>query len=149
MPITFGVILSPNPCSEISINSQIDLGTSDKNTNSKVLSIKILLDSGASASIGSKDVFYAHHKILKDKKNKCSNMAGTFNTTFVTEIIFILPEWNHSMEFYVQCNLTNKLLNGDILHGLGIVFNFKNKTIAWQEVSISMNSSNCTEKNSL
>ena len=52
--------------------------------------IKILLDSGATASIARKDVLYKRHKILKDE-NKWSTMAGTFNTTFVTDIILKLP----------------------------------------------------------
>ena len=49
----------------------------------KVLAIKILLDSGASASTVCKDVLYERHRILKDKKNKWSTMKGTFNNTFV------------------------------------------------------------------
>ena len=60
---------------------------SDENKNSKGRTIKILLDSGASASIIRKDAIYGHHKILKDEKNKWSTMAGTFNATLVTEII--------------------------------------------------------------
>ena len=36
-------------------------------------------------------------------------MAGTFNTSFVTEIILKLPELNHSA--YVKCHLTDKLKN--------------------------------------
>ena len=31
-----------------------------------------------------KDVLYKGHRVLRDKKNKWSTMAGTFNTTFVT-----------------------------------------------------------------
>ena len=48
--------------------------------------------------------------------------------------------------------MTGKLLNYDlilgraILHELGIIFNFKNKTITWQQVSISMKPPNCTAK---
>ena len=79
-------------------------------------------------------------------------MAGTFNTTFVPEIILKLPELNHSAKIYVKWLLTNKLLNynlilgRDILHELGINFNFENKTITWQEVSISMKAPKCTAK---
>ena len=79
-------------------------------------------------------------------------MAGTFNTTFVTEMILKLPGLSHSAEIYAKCHLTDKLLNydlilgRDILHELGIIFNFQNKTITWQEVSISMNPPNCTAK---
>ena len=59
----------------------------DGNKNSKVHAIKILLDSGAGASIVRKDILYKRHRIFKDKKNKWSTMAGNFNTTFVTETI--------------------------------------------------------------
>ena len=71
-------------------------------------------------------------------------MAGTFNTTFVTEIILKLMKLDNAAEIYVKCHLTDKLLNydlildRDILHKQGIIFNFENKTITWQEVSISM-----------
>ena len=34
-----------------------------------------------------KDELYKSHKILNNKMNKWSTMAGTFNTTFVIEII--------------------------------------------------------------
>ena len=75
-------------------------------------------------------------------------MAGTFNTTFVTEIILKLQKLNQN----AKCHLTDKLLNydfilgRDILHKLGIILNFKNKTITWQEVSISMIPTNCMAK---
>ena len=54
--ITFGLILPPNPRDKNSTNSRINLGTSDKDTNFRVHAIKILLNSGASASIVHKDV---------------------------------------------------------------------------------------------
>ena len=124
-----------------------------ENKNAKVHTIEILLDSGASVSIVlNKDVLHERHQILKDKKYKWWTMARTFNTSFVTEIIFKLPESNHYTEIYTKCNLTDKLLNHDLIlsrdirHKLGIIFNFENKTITWQEVSISMKPSNCTAK---
>ena len=52
----------------------------------------------------------------------------------------------------MKCHLTNKFLNydsfvgRDVLHEQGMIFNFENKTITWQEVSISMKSPNCTAK---
>ena len=95
-PITFDVILPPKLRGKNSTNFQINQVTLDENKNSKVCTIKILLDSGASASTVRRDVLYKRHKILKDKKNKRSTMAGTFNNTFVTEIILKLLELNHS-----------------------------------------------------
>ena len=70
--------------------------------NFKEHTIKILLDSSASASIVGKDVLYERHRILKDKKNKWSTKAVTFNTTFVTEIILKLLESNHSADNYTK-----------------------------------------------
>ena len=63
-PITFGVILHPKLRGKISTNSQINPTTLDENKHFKVRAIKILLDSGASASIVCKDVLYECHKIL-------------------------------------------------------------------------------------
>ena len=60
-------------------------------------------------------------------------MAGTFNTTFVIEIILKLLKLKHTKEIYAKCHLTYNLLNTnliicfDILHKLGITFNFENK----------------------
>ena len=84
--ITLGVILLPSPRGKISTNPQINPTTLDENINSKLCTIKILLDSGASVLIIRKDVLHKRHKNCKDKKNKWSTMAGTFNTTFITEI---------------------------------------------------------------
>ena len=71
-PIAFGI------CGKNSTNSQFYPVNLDENKNSKVRSIKILLDSGAGASIVRKDELHECHQILKDKKNKWSTMAGTF-----------------------------------------------------------------------
>ena len=89
--ITFGVILPPNHRGKISTNSQNSPRTSDENRIFKEGTIKILIDSGASASIVRKHVSYRRHNILKDKKNKWSTIVGTFNTTFVPEIILKFP----------------------------------------------------------
>ena len=69
-PKTFDIILPPNPRGKNSTNSQINPGTSDENKNSKVYTIKILLDTSTIASIVHKDVLYEHCRILQDQKNK-------------------------------------------------------------------------------
>ena len=77
-------------------------------------------------------------------------MVGPINNTFVTWIKLNLHEFNYAAEIYSKHYLTNKLSNynlilgRDLLHQLDIIFNFRNKTINWQEVSISMKPSNCT-----
>ena len=63
-----------------------------------------------------------------------------------------LLKLNHSAEIYAKYYLINKLLNSnfilgrDMLHKVGIIFYFKNKTITWQEVSIPMKPPRCTVK---
>ena len=91
-PTTLGIILPLNPRGKISINSVINPATMVENKNSKGCPIKILLDSSASISIVRKDVLHERHRNHKDKKNKWSTIEGTFNTTFVTDIILKLPE---------------------------------------------------------
>ena len=79
-------------------------------------------------------------------------MTGTFNTSFVTEILLNFPVLNYFTKIYAKYRLTDKLLNyysilgKDILNKLGIIFTFENKTINWQEVSISMKPPNCLAK---
>ena len=72
-------MLPLNPRGKNSTNSPIHPGTMDENKNFKVHTIKIL-------------VLYKRHRIFKEKKKKWSTMAGTFNTTPVTEIILKLLE---------------------------------------------------------
>ena len=59
--IIFGVILPPKQRGKISTNSQITPANLDENQNPKVHTIKILLDSGASASNVRKDELYKRH----------------------------------------------------------------------------------------
>ena len=61
-------ILSLNPQVKKSSNSQDNPGTIDENKVSKVCTIKILLDSGVSASIIHKDFLHECHKFLKMKR---------------------------------------------------------------------------------
>ena len=89
-----------------------------------------------------KGFFHKSLRILKDKNNKCSTIAGTFNTTSIMELNLKLLELNHFVDVYVKCCLTDKLLNynlflgRDMIHELSRIFNFENKTITWEEVLI-------------
>ena len=69
LPITIGINISLTSRGKNSINSQINLRTTNTNKNSKVLTIKTSLGSGASASIICKDFLHKRYNILKEKKN--------------------------------------------------------------------------------
>ena len=68
----------------------------------------------------------------------------------MTDLDLKLMELNCTSEIYAKYHSTDNLLNydlildRDILHKLGIVFNFKNNTVTWQEVSIPMKPPNKT-----
>ena len=98
LPIEFGIILSPNLRNKNLANYQINPRTTDDNKNSKICPIEILLDSGANGSIVRKDILHERRKILKQKRNKWSTMAKTFNTALLTELKLKLPELNHTVE---------------------------------------------------
>ena len=47
-------------------------------------------------------------------------MAGTFNTTCVTDLILKLPEINHSTEICAKSHLMDELLKYDLILGRNI-----------------------------
>ena len=69
-------------------------------------------------------------------------MPETFYTT-TTELKLNLPELIHTAEIHAKYHFMGKLLNRnliifrDVLHELGMIFNFKHSPITVQEVSIS------------
>ena len=66
------------------------------------------------------------------------------------ELKLKLLDLHHTAKIYAICYLTslnhNLILCRDILHELGIIFNFENKAITWQNVSISMKPPNSMAK---
>ena len=68
----------------------------------KVCTIKNLLDSGASALIVFKDNLHKYQRIPKYKKNKWFTLPGIFNTAFILDSKFKLPELNHTEDTYAN-----------------------------------------------
>ena len=62
-------------------------------------------------------------------------MKGFLNVTSTAKMESHLPSLNHKAKIVTKCHVKDNLLNyivildGDILHDLGIIFNCKNKTI--------------------
>ena len=100
-PIIFGIILS-------SKNKVNNLGRSQNNfrspgENTKVHTIKILLDSGASDLIVRKNVLSKYHNILKNKTSNWSTMAGMFNIYYVTNFNLKLSE------LFLHCGILREM----------------------------------------
>ena len=139
VPIVFGTI------------EQINKSTVDKvRRKSTDRMVKILIDSGASASI------IRHSYILKNKlttknfTNQWTTMTGTFNTNQIVNINLKLPELNSTAEIKVECHVTKNESNCDIimigrnvLRELGIILDFANNKTIWEETEIPMKPLDC------
>ena len=136
-PITFGII-------------KTKLG---QIKNSRLKTIKILFDSGASDTIVAKSV------IGSIKTRKCAdqqwNTAGGATTTSEKAIIqFNLPEFYAKTVIQKDVFVFNQELNYDMIIGrdlmteLGINLDFFHQKVKWQEAEIPMKMPNCTLNNS-
>ena len=82
-------------------------------------------------------------------------MSGMFNTTLITKLKLKFLELNHTVETTSKCHKADQLLiydlifGRDILHEIGMINCFKNKTITWKKASIQMKSPDCKTKKNL
>ena len=110
--------------------------------NKKIL--RILLDSGASASIINSSYVLRNELQKNNDTHEWTTMAGTFKTTRLAEIKLKLPELSDTAEINVKCHVTKQkskydlILGREILRELGITLNFNNNTINWSDTSIPM-----------
>jgi hypothetical protein len=116
--------------------------------------VKILLDSGASASI----IQYNCVEKLRLKQQrdplKWKTAAGELSTNYQVDIEFSLPELHESrmVQWTVHvaktCGNYDLILGRDIMRELGLTFSFLTCTTPWDDNTIPMKESNCTVTNS-
>ena len=158
VPITFGSIISR--VNNHDKNSKLKkvkkkndtISIDNKKDNYENQSVKILLDSGASASIISNS-YVAKNDYVKNKtSSNWATMAGTFKTNRVATVSLKLPELNHTAEISEKFHVTEEKFNYDVIIGretlrkLGIVLDFKKSVTMWNNVIIPMKPANCTIK---
>jgi len=111
----------------------------------------VLLDSGASGSVVSKQIV---KRLRLTKESKCiwNTAAGPMETSQKPKLQFMLPELSETKliewEMHVVESTTMNydiIIGRDILEELGIVINFKTKQITWDEVSVPMRSMNTVQ----
>ena len=122
--------------------------TDNENLTNKALAnkkiLRILLDSGASASIIHSSYVLRNKLRKNDVTREWSTMADTFKTTRLAEIKLKLPELSDSAEINVNCHVTKQKSNYDLILGrkilreLSINLNFSNNTTNWNYTSIPM-----------
>ena len=79
--------------------------------------VKILLDSGASASIVNHSYVHKNNFSTKSTTQQWSTMAGTFNTCRVASVNLILPELNSTAEIKINCHVSKQKSNYNLIVG--------------------------------
>ena len=125
-----------------------------KRENNQTVTLRTLLDSGASCSVIS-DKAVHHLKKTKDESTSFSTMAGTFNTNRKCTIKFQIPELNQSAVITHKVHVTDMtkstydfIIGRDLLHELGINLDFKDKIVRWDDNQIDMKPPTCTQDTS-
>jgi hypothetical protein len=102
-----------------------------------------LLDSGASASL-IKQARETNLKTIPAEQTRWTTSAGTFNTNKQAMIHIILPELHEKKTITFNCHIAPTLgeydiiIGRDILRQLGIILNFQQETIEWDDAVIPM-----------
>jgi len=102
---------------------------------------RVLLDSGASSSIISYELI--RNLRLKESTN-CMwvTAAGTISTSKQVRVQFMFPELSETRIITWNMHVFNKttkydlIIGRDLLQDLGILLDFKNQTISWDEVTM-------------
>ena len=116
-----------------------------KETQTRAL--RVLVDTGASASV----IIGEHCTKLKMKPSPITTWttkAGTFTTTRKARLKFFLPEFHQTKEISWACHVDDTatartsqydmILGRDLLEALGLIINFHDHTMTWDEATIPM-----------
>ena len=137
IPIVYGTIVQKVPKSTNNEKLKI-MATANKHI------LRILLDSGASASIINSSYVLRKELQKNNDTHEWTTMAGTFKTTRLAEIKIKLPELSDTAEINAKCHVTKQkskydlILGREILRELGIALDFNNNTINWNDTNIPM-----------
>ena len=95
--------------------------------------VKILMDSGASASI-IHDLFVCTNKFNTGttSANKWSTMAGSFLTCYEAEVKLKLPELNFTTHIFAPFHVTSQKSNYDVVYGQDLPWEL-GKQLRWME----------------
>jgi len=103
----------------------------------------VLLDSGASSSIISHELA-KNLRLTKSTACMWATAAGTISTNQKAKVQFMFPElsetkiitWN--LHVFEQSTRYDLIIGRDLLQDLGILLDFKNQTVTWDEVTVPM-----------
>jgi hypothetical protein len=111
----------------------------------KPRTIRILLDSGASASIF-KLKYLTKLRLKCNETTMWTTAAGNFTTSRISKVQFTMPELydDRIIEWKVHVakdtGVYDAVIGRDLLRELGITLNFKDNTVTWDNSTIHMRS---------
>ena len=114
-----------------------------KNCRKRDQKLRILLDSGANESIIHAPLVNKT-RISKTDLNEWKTMAGKFTTNCITKTVITLPELSNSAQFTIKAHVAEAKTNYDLIIGrdvlsqLGIISNFKERLITWNDAHVEM-----------
>ena len=110
-----------------------------------LITIRILLDSGASQSIVKYDLV-KNSRLMNVETTSWTTVAGNFSTSKQTQVTFSLPSLHEKRTIESLMHVTPKLQNYDMILGrdllqeLGIILNFQDNSIQWEHAVAPMQS---------
>ena len=122
-----------------------------RNGKEKYKPLRILLDSGTSATIVN-GTYTKKLRTRTDTKTKWKTKAGTFYTDATCKVQLVLPEFDEQklIEYKVHVdNITNSttsrydmIIGTDLMEELGITLDFKNRIMTWEGATAPMKTRN-------
>ena len=146
VPITFGVLITKERNSET-------VSTKQNSGRWRNTYVKILMDSGASASIIHE--FYVNKNNFitgKTSANEWSTLAGSFSMSHKAEITLKMPELNVTAHISAPFHVTTKKSNYNVIFGrdllreLEIQLDFHKNFIGWKDINLPMKTIGCKTK---
>ena len=114
----------------------------------KPITLKCLLDTGASCSLVSKEhAKKLRHKKLGGTKTVWTTPAGNLSTMTKCQCAFVMPEFFRDKviewDLHVSSNLGayDMIIGHDIMSALGIKFDFATMSIEWDDVRVPIKNS--------
>ena len=115
----------------------------------KPVTVKILFDTGASATIGQYDAL-KHLWLRKETDTEWTTAAGTMITDLKTKLQFKLIEFDQDSVIEWKIHVTKQKMSYDLIIGrdlmkeLGIKIDFETDTVHWNHAVVPMKSVNAT-----
>ena len=128
-----------------------------KSKKKKTNALRVLCDTGCSKTI-IRSPFIKDMKVTAGNSIEWSTKTGTFNTNKQCEITFTMPQFHKDRDItWTVCVDENKeaqprydmILGRDLMHELGMIFDFKEGKMTWDNSWINMQNPSLFDEGSI